>query len=245
MDFSQLENFKITELKKFAKSIDIDISGLEKRDIIDELTKALRTYERYKYKQENKYERMEQLGKSGKDGTTYLVKNKKGEMYAMKTFKKSKTSESIVCEATLQKMAAKEGVAPEVIEVDAMFNYIVMKKMDVHLIDLMKKQNGELTKTQQNDIIRLYKKLDNAGVFHGDSNILNYMYCDKKLYLIDYGMSKEISPKLIKKLGTDKPNINIMLIGFILKLKELNCPSSSYTYLVPYVSDENREKFKL
>jgi hypothetical protein len=102
-----------------------------------------------------------------------------------------------------------------------------------------------LNKTQQQAIINLYKKLDEAGVFHGDSNITNYMYKGKKLYLIDYGMAKEITPALCKKLGTNTPNMTIMTLGLIIKLKELKCPPSSYQYLLQYVSMDIRKKMEL
>lgn len=245
MDYAKLNEFNLKELKNFARSVDIDVSNLDKKQLITELIKVLKIYEKYMTKQQSMYEKIQQLGKPGKDGITFLVKNKKEEFFAMKTFKKSKSSDAIILEGTLQKKAAKAGAAPSVYEINPIYNYIIMDKMDEHLIDIMKNQNGNLTKTQQNDVIRLFKKLDNSGIFHGDSNIMNYMYYDKKLYLIDYGMSKEICPKLTKKLGTDKPNINIMLLGFILKLKELNCPSSAYSYLIPYVNDSDRKKFNL
>ena len=72
--------------------------------------------------------------------------------------------------------------------------------MDSHLIDSMKKKNGYLTRKQQEDLVKIYKKLDDTGVFHGDSNILNYMYKDRRLHIIDFGMSSPIDKKLIKKL---------------------------------------------
>jgi hypothetical protein len=71
------------------------------------------------------------------------------------------------------------------------------------------------------------------------------MFKDKKLYIIDFGMSKEIDDKLIKKLGTDTPNLHLMNLGFILKLKELQCLESSYSHLLTYVSDTEKEKFNL
>ena len=34
-----------------------------------------------------------------------------------------------------------------------------------------------------------------------------------------------------------------MTLGFVLKLKEHNCPEKSYEYLLNYISTENKEKF--
>ena len=71
------------------------------------------------------------------------------------------------------------------------------------------------------------------------------MFKNKKLFIIDFGMSKEIDDKLIKKLGTNTPNIDLMNLGFILKLKELNCVESSYSHLLTYVSETEKVKFNL
>ena len=115
--------------------------------------------------------------------------------------------------------------------------------MDKHLIDIIQKQEGSLSKAHQKQIINIYKNLDNARVFHGDANLLNYMFKGKQLYIIDFGMSKEITNELVRKLGTTTPNLHIMTLGLILKLKEMNCPSSSYEYLAKFISDDQREKF--
>ena len=56
---------------------------------------------------------------------------------------------------------------------------------------------------------------------------------------------KKADEKLSKKLGTSTPNIDLMTIGFILKLKEFNCLPSSYSYLLTFVSPENKEKFNM
>ena len=120
-----------------------------------------------------------------------------------------------------------------------------MEKLDKHLMDVINKQNGNITEEQQKQIIHIYKSLDLSEVFHGDSNILNYMFKKNKLYIIDFGMGKIIDEKLKKKLGTKTPNLTLMTLGFILKLKELNCPSSAYSYLLTFVTVEDRAKYYL
>ena len=170
------------------------------------------------------------LGK-GREAVTYLY-NKK---YAMKTFKSTKSSTNIEREGLIQKIASKAGLSPTVIKINKDEKYILMEKMDYHLIDEMKKRNGNLTKKQQMDIIHIYKSLDKIGIFHADSNIMNYMYKNDKLYIIDFGLSRLIDDKLIKKYKTDKPNMTFMLLGFVLKLKELNCPPTAYVHLVKYL----------
>lgn len=241
MDYNKLENLTYTELKDIATLMDLKIRR-SKKHLIDDIEVCFREYETYKKEYIDKYEKIKQLGKTGKEGTTYLVRTEDGSEYAMKTFRKQKSSATLRNEYNLQKLASKHGVAPIVISRDTVSKYIVMEKMDKHLFDVMKKQNGDLNKAQQKAIIKLYKKLDEAGVFHGDSNITNYMYKGKQLYMIDYGMAKEITPSLCKKLGTDTPNMTIMTIGIVIKLKELKCPPSSYEYILQHIPQEIRHK---
>ena len=244
MDYSLLEKNTFSDLKKMAKEMKLS-SRKSRTDYIKDIREAFGEYEKYKNTKIDKYRKIRQLGNKGKEGITYLVKDEKDREFAMKTFRKIKSSTTLKTEYYLQKKASKAGVAPRVVEYDTVSKYIVMEKMDEHLIDIMKKQKGNLNRIQQYQIIDIFEKLDNAGVFHGDSNILNYMLKDNSIYLIDFGFAKEITPKLCKKLGTDKPNIKIMMLGFILKLKELRCPSSSWKYLRKCIGEEELKKFDI
>jgi predicted Ser/Thr protein kinase len=241
MDYTQLEKYSYSELKQLAQDMDLTIRR-SKSDLIGEITKAFKEYEKYKKDKLDRYKRKEQLGAKGKEGTTYLVVSNNNE-YAMKTFRKQKSSTTLCKEAELQKMAADVGVSPNVIDIDTVSKYIVMERMDCHLVDVIKKQNGNLTKNQQKEILSIYKKLDKARVFHGDVNLMNYMYKNNKLFIIDFGMSKEITSALIKKLGTDKPNIHIMTLGLALKLRNMGFPLSSYDYIAKHLSEEQRSQF--
>jgi tRNA A-37 threonylcarbamoyl transferase component Bud32 len=185
------------------------------------------------------------LGNKGKEGTTYLVRDVNDREFAMKTFRKTKSSNTLKNEYTLQKMASKVGIAPRVVEYDSVSKYIVMEKMDVHLVDLMKKQQGNLLRWQQKQILEIFDKLDKVGVFHADSNILNYMMKGKKIYLIDFGFSKEITTRLCKKLGTKYPNMRMMTLGLVLKLKDMKCPPSSWKYLRRHISEEELDRFHI
>ena len=48
-----------------------------------------------------------------------------------------------------------------------------------------------------------------------------------------------------KKLKEERPNFTLMNLGFILKLKELKCPTTSYKYLIKFVTEENKSKYGL
>lgn len=233
MNSTTLKKFTFHELRDMALKM-----GLKSRRSKELIIKDI-------LERQVKYEICEQLGDKGKEGVTYLVSSPGRTKYAMKTFRKQKSSNTLRKEAELQKIASNIGVAPIVYDINEEEKYIVMEKMNRHLLQDMKKQEGDLTNKQQKDIVKIFKKLDDAKVFHGDSNILNYMYKGTKLYIIDFGMSKEINDRLIRKLGTSNPNIDIGLLGFILKLKQLHCPPSSYSYLKTFISGYERNRFKL
>lgn len=244
MDYSSLNNCSFTELKKMAKEMDLK-SRRSKTEYVNDISEAFKDYEYYKKKKVDKYTRIRQLGNKGKEGITYLVTDHKDREFAMKTFRKTKSSNMLKLEYSLQKKAASVGISPRVVEYDSVSKYIVMEKMDMHLVDLMKKQKGHLGRSQQLRIIEIFKKLDEVGIFHADSNILNYMIKDKKIYIIDFGFAKEINSKLVKKLGTQTPNIRIMTLGLIIKLKEMKCPPNTWKYLKRELTDEEIIRFQI
>jgi len=244
MDFNKLFNIPFPILKQLAQEMDIP-STRSKKELIQKMVECFKEYEDYKAQTDNKYKIIKQLGERGKEGTTYLVSTPDGQEYAMKTFRKHKSALTLKHEVKLQKIAGKAEISPQVIDKDLISKYIVMTKMDYHLIDLMKKQKGILRQIQQKQIIEIFKKLDEIRIFHADANILNYMIKDGKIYIIDFGMSKIIDDGLIKKLGTSTPNLNIMTLGLVLKLKELGCPPESYKTLKKIISNENIKQFNL
>lgn len=244
MDYTLLEQSSFENLKKMAREMGLG-NRRSRSEYIRDIQGAFGEYEKYKTDKIDKYTRIRQLGNKGKEGTTYLVVDKKNHEFAMKTFRKAKSSKTLKMEYSLQKKAASVGVAPRVVEYDSVSKYIVMEKMDTHLVDVMKKQKGNLKRSQQYEILNIFEKLDEVGVFHGDSNILNYMIKGNKIYIIDFGFSKEINERLVKKLGTSTPNIRIMTLGLVLKLREMNCPPSSWKYLKRRLSNDEIEKFQI
>jgi predicted Ser/Thr protein kinase len=114
MNKDDLKKIKYEDLKNIAKDMDIEIPR-SKDKLIDSMIKCFEEYEKYKKNKIDKYEKIKQLGEKGKEGITYLVKTSKGKEYAMKTFKKSKSSSKLKKEAKLQEMASEYGVAPKII----------------------------------------------------------------------------------------------------------------------------------
>ena len=239
----KLEKYSLPELKKMALDMDLQMRR-SKGEMIKDITAAFKEYEEYKREKIDKYKRCEQLGEKGKEGTTFLVKDRNGREFAMKTFRREKSSSTLKREFLLQKKASRKNITPRVYEYDTVSKYIVMEKMDKHLYDEIKNK-GVLCKKYQERILEIFDKLDQAGVFHGDANILNYMIKDGEVYIIDFGFSKEITPQVLKKLETSRPNYHLMTIGLILKLKELSLDEKSYKYLKKALPVEYLGKYKL
>lgn len=263
----KLKSYSIGELRKLAEKMDL-VTDLPKKKLIEEIKIALDKYEEYKKEKLDKYLREQQLGKKGKEGTTFLVTNTENKkQYAMKTFRKTKSSNRLMKEYELQKKAAKIGVAPKVYDYDIVSKYIVMERMDRHLFEQLldgdvKGENSEsisrdnkenkynfpdftLSKKQQERILEIFNKLDKAGVYHNDANLTNYMIKNNKIYLIDYGLSKEITKKLCKSLNTDRPNYTFMSIGFVLKLKKFNVNKNCYKYVLAAIPKPIRKIYDL
>jgi tRNA A-37 threonylcarbamoyl transferase component Bud32 len=241
--YENLNELNYFQLKTMAIEMGLKVRR-SKKDLIISISKAFDEYNEYKKDKLDKYKKSEKLGE-GKEGTTYIVKTKSGNKYAMKTFRKQKSSKNLRKEAELQQIAASVGISPNVVDIDTVSKYIVMDLLDRHLWEDVVKKKGLLEKTYQKQIISIFKKLDECGVFHADANVLNYMIKGKKLYIIDFGMAKQITSELKKKLKTNSPNMTFMTLGLILKLKEMNCMRESYSYLARYISDTDRKKFEI
>jgi tRNA A-37 threonylcarbamoyl transferase component Bud32 len=138
----------------------------------------------------------------------------------MKKFRAGKSSSRLEHEANLLELAGKAGIAPRLIDYSRSGEWIVMDKMDKNLFDILKSTNGVISKTAQQDMIELFKKLDKIGIFHADPNPLNFMYSDGRMYLIDYGFAKTFDEPSVQALGTKTPNMDYMPLGFLVKIKD-------------------------
>jgi tRNA A-37 threonylcarbamoyl transferase component Bud32 len=240
---------KLLELQKIAKKLKIkNYEEYLKRDLLKKILMENERLEKSKKKSEKKYIIKEQLGNKGKEGKTFLViDNKFNTEYAMKKFRSNKSSEKIMLEVNLQRKVSELGLSPKIVDFDIDNKFIVMEKMDWHLTEEITFNNGLIPENRQKEIINIFQKLDKLKIFHGDANLLNYMVKDDKLYIIDFGMGQEIDIKLKEKIKAKSLNCNLefMLLGFILKLKESNCPKESYTILKHYLDKENLKKFEI
>jgi tRNA A-37 threonylcarbamoyl transferase component Bud32 len=198
----------------------------------------------------NKYVKLRQLGNKGKDGRTFLVKKPhSAKELAMKTFRKNKSVKEFEKEVMFQKKAASKGISPKIVDFDVNEKYIVMEKLDRDLLDIIDKQKGKLKLTQEKQIIEIFKKLDDLGIFHGDSNSLNIMEKEcsdgqKKLYIIDFGFSALVDDKFKKKYNTDVPNMTFMPLALLIQVKKI-FPKISFPYIEKFINEEVIKKLKL
>lgn len=188
-----------------------------------------------------KYTIIEELGR-GKDGKTYLVKKGPKE-YAMKVYRKNKPVNTIKTEVNMQKEAHERDISPKIIETNLEDKYIVMERLDDNLLTILTKQKGKLRVNQEKQIIQIFKTLDNMGIFHGDSSVLNILEKDKKLYIIDFGYAKYIDEKLVKKVETSTPNLKYMPLGLLIQLKKIY-PESTFPNIERYVEQKALNNFK-
>ena len=64
-----------------------------------------------------------------------------------------------------------------------------------------------------------------------------------KMKVIDFGFGKEIDKDLIKKYGTQRPNMKFMVLGFILKMKGLGVDvNKEYSHLKSHIDVEELKK---
>ena len=212
---SSLEHVSLAELIHLCRKFSIPFSNTTKTVIISRICERyfnVKKYIRYTY--------IQQLGREGKDGRTFLALDENRRHVAVKIFSKTKSARSIVREAQLQTKAAQRGISPRVYEYDGDGKYIVMEKLDVNLFDCFRLQQGSLTRDQQKAVIRLFRELDRCKVFHGDPNPLNFMQKKDQWYVIDFGFAQPIDDKTIPKYG-DTPNMKYMPLGFKLKLTNI------------------------
>ena len=153
------------------------------------------------------FEVLKQLGQDGAQGVVSLVEFPNGLRAAMKQFKKTKSEARIQAEADFQTRASEAGIAPEVMHVDLDKKRIFMEPMNARIVDVIQGQHARFAE----DLNNIMKTLDDINILHNDGNALNLMLNQRdKLQIIDFGLAKEITPKVRKKWNGE-PNIRVTL----------------------------------
>ena len=107
--------------------------------------------------------------------------------------------------------------------------------MDKNLIEHLRETDGHLSITLQQRIIDIINILDDVGIFHNDPNPCNFMFKNNQLYIIDFGYSKLIDDTLTQQYKTNKINKLFMILGFILRTKELFKKEIKYELFEKYI----------
>lgn len=229
---------------KKASVIKVEIVKSPKKEIIRDKN----IYDKYtsdflmlKHDKETSFTKLKQLGKPGKEGVVYLVTDGRYK-YAMKTFRKTKSGQTLEKEAFYQHLASKKGISPKIIEYNTEHKYIIMELLDRTLMEVITDQEG-LTNSQQEQILELYRRLDDVGIMLNDANPLNIMEKNGKFFSIDYGFSKFTNHKDFKDYS--KPNFQLMPLGLILWLKDYCKYYKSFTIIRNAIPIDIQNKFKL
>lgn len=178
------------------------------------------------------YKRIKQIGQGDGNSKVYLTKKGRKDC-VMKIFKSSIKPSEIKKEVQYQNKAV--GISPKIIDVDYKDKFVVMEKMDSHVVDYITEMKGNFPIKHQKRLIEIFTTLDEKKIYQADPNLLNYMLKNDKVYMIDFGMCKPINTTLVKKLGTSKPNMKYTLLAFVCKLKEGNCNPKSYSHLLKFI----------
>jgi tRNA A-37 threonylcarbamoyl transferase component Bud32 len=226
IDFTKIST---TELRNIANRFKLPLNNIRTKAQLIEVVSS-RYHQLSKY---IKYSYIKQLGFEGLDGRTFLIRDDQSKEFAIKIYKDSKKSKDIEKEVQLQRIACAGGVAPHIIEYSACGKFVVMERLTITLYHLFREQDNVLTREQQKNIIKLFIKLDEAKVFHGDPNPLNFMRKNGKWYAIDYGFATAIDNKCIAKYGSS-PNMTFMPVGLYLKFKEV-FPRIQLSYIEKYI----------
>jgi tRNA A-37 threonylcarbamoyl transferase component Bud32 len=164
---------------------------------------------------------IQDINKKGKDGKLLRVCRGRKQMI-MKLFRKNKNPDMIEKEFLFLEKGADLGISPKTYGYNTgVHNYIVMEELEYTLLDHIKK-HGCIKEKYQKQMIRILETLDKHSIFHGDISLLNFMF-DKtgKLFIIDYGMAKDMNETFIKKYSKDA-NIKYGITALILKLREID-----------------------
>ncbi len=251
MDIKSLDKLNLEELKKLAKKFKIDkLYKYNKSQLKSKILSIIQQIELSKRREQEKYNIISRLGTSGKEATTYLIEDKNRKQFAKKQYRKNKSVNNIKIEIDFQEKASKYGISPKIVDFNKEYKYVVMEKLDYTLFDLLKENKGKLNEDYQQMIVNIIYVLDKIGIFHGDPNLGNFMIKKgkrDKMYIIDFGFSKDITPRLISKYKTKTPNQKFMLVGLLLKIKEIagKINLNHYRVFKKYLSSQDKELFKI
>ena len=145
---------------------------------------------------------MEKLLRKGAEASIYLSrwfelpairKERLPKPYRQKVLDQAIRTQRTLREASLVVKAREVGVpTPLVYFVDPKNGEIIMQYLEgKRLKEIFLDGNTNLKKSLAKEAGRMVAKLHRAGVVHGDLTTSNFIFCDEKLCLIDFGLASQ------------------------------------------------------
>jgi predicted Ser/Thr protein kinase len=182
--------------------------------------------------------------KKDKNSSVWNITDVNKNTYILKKIHK-KNIYDVYTEINFQNITSSYDISPTIFSCFFKKKSFVMEKLDNDLLYFLKKNNFVIPLKIQKRIVEIFRKLDTLRIFHGDSNLHNFMFKNNQLYIIDYGMSEKIDENFIKKNKTENPNMDLMGSVLILKLKKLGVKPKYYKYILENISLSIKNKYKL
>lgn len=145
---------------------------------------------------------MEKLIRKGAEASIYLGrwfelpavrKERLPKHYRQKALDQAIRTQRTLREASLIVKARQAGVpTPLIYFVDPKNGEIIMQHLEgKRLREIFLVGNANLKKSLAREAGRMVAKLHRAGIVHGDLTTSNFIFCDEKLYLIDFGLASQ------------------------------------------------------
>lgn len=149
-----------------------------------------------------------ELGK-GQQATVYQIYNfRHGKAVARKVLKRcdDKAQTDMMEEVRLQRIAAKKGLAPEVVHFHKKRCVLDMQPLGKSLKQMITDEGGRISEDHQRDVVRLIKKLVDAGIDHPDLHAENILLSDGHFAAIDFAGVTQLSQPALRKLSAEAKN---------------------------------------